>query len=125
MRDRLMIPTTVHVATVKLLMLVCAASAGTVNQLMETNMKIIKKQDVSGWAFKHTCTNCESELQVEPSDLRHSSYPGDMRESGYETFTANCVVCSQSFTIANDKIPKLIQIEVKKRSSSTGGYYDR
>lgn len=89
-------------------------------------MKVIKKQDVSGWEFKHTCSNCESELQVEQSDLRYSSYPGDQRESGCETFTASCAVCNQSFEIAITNIPKLIRIEVKKRSaSSSGGYYDR
>ncbi len=88
-------------------------------------MKVIKKQDVSGWSYKYTCTNCESELEVEPSDIKHTHYSGDQREDPYDTFTVYCAVCLQSHTILLDKIPKLIQIEVKKRSSRGGGYFDR
>lgn len=88
-------------------------------------MKVIKKQDVSGWTYKHTCTNCESELEAEPKDLTHTHYNGDMREPGYDTFTASCPVCFQSFSVAPTKIPKLIQIQVKQRSTSSGNYFER
>lgn len=89
-------------------------------------MKVLKKQDVSGWSYKHTCANCDTELEVEASDLRYHRYDGDCREPGYDSFTANCSVCSQSFTVLTTKIPKLIQLEAKNRSSSGGGgWYDR
>ncbi len=82
-------------------------------------MKILKKQDVSNWTHKHTCANCESELEVEPKDLTHTHYDGDMREPGYDNFNASCAVCSQSFTVPIAKIPKLIQIEAKNRSAAS------
>lgn len=90
-------------------------------------MKVIKKQDVSNWSHKHTCVNCESELEVESKDLRYSRVDGDPREPGYDSFTATCCVCSQSFSVPTNKIPKLVQVEVKGRGRSSGGgsYWDR
>lgn len=90
-------------------------------------MKVIKKQDVSAWNYKHTCTNCDSELEVDAKDLIHHHYDGDQREPAYDSFTAICAVCSNSFTIFNDKIPKIIQVETKNRTArlSTGSYWDR
>ena len=37
-------------------------------------MKVLKKQDVSGWSYKYTCDNCESELEVESKDLIYAKY---------------------------------------------------
>lgn len=90
-------------------------------------MKVIKKADVSDWTYKHTCTNCESELEVESKDLIHHHYSGDMREPSYDSFNASCVVCNQTFTVPSAKIPKLIQLDAKGRSSrsSSGSYWDR
>lgn len=88
-------------------------------------MKILKKQDVSGWTVKHTCSNCESELEVESKDLIYSHYDGDMREPGYESYNAACAVCSQQFNVPTTKIPKLIQIEAKSRNQRSGSYFDR
>ncbi len=90
-------------------------------------MKIIKKQDVSGWNYKYTCSNCESELEVESSDLTYKHYTSmDQREPSYDSFSVSCLVCGQSHIVPGKNIPKLIQIEAKKRSSSgSGGYFDR
>lgn len=91
-------------------------------------MKVIKKQDVSGWSFKHTCTKCDSELEADSKDVKYSHYAGDQREPGYETFSASCAVCHQSFNIPASNIPKLLQVEIKQRSTSThgsGSYWDR
>lgn len=89
-------------------------------------MKILKKQDVSQWNYKHTCSNCDSELEVEAKDLRHQHYDGDQRDPAYDSYSAQCAVCVTSFTIPENKIPKLIQIEAKGKSSkSSGNYFDR
>lgn len=90
-------------------------------------MKILKKQDVSNWAHKHTCVNCESELELDAKDLRYHRYDGDMREPGYDSFDAACAVCSQTFSVPIAKIPKLIQIEARERTTrlSSGNYFDR
>lgn len=88
-------------------------------------MKVLKKQDITGWKHNHTCSNCESELEVEAKDLRHYRYDGDCREPGYDAFSAQCAVCSTAFTIPSNKIPKLLQIEVKDRTARySSGYKD-
>lgn len=81
-------------------------------------MKVISRPDVSNWEFKHKCSDCESELLVDQNDLKYNSYPGDFREPGYETFSANCAVCGKSFNILVNNIPKLVQLNVKKRMPS-------
>lgn len=89
-------------------------------------MKVIKKQDVSDWKYLHNCSNCDSQLEVEAKDLRYSHYDGDMREPGYDSYSAQCAVCSQAFTVPSNKIPKLIQIEAKDRTQRhSTNYFDR
>lgn len=92
-------------------------------------MKVIKKEDISNWTYKYTCSNCDSELEVESGDLKYTRHDGDMREPGYDKYTANCAVCSNMFTILESKIPKLIKLAAKNKSSSSprGGnsYFDR
>jgi hypothetical protein len=89
-------------------------------------MKIIKKEDTSGWKYRHTCANCDSELEVEAKDLRYTRYDGDMREPGYDSYSAQCAVCSQTFNVLANKIPKLIQIEAKDRTQRhSTNYFDR
>ncbi len=79
-------------------------------------MKIIAKQDVSNWSYHHTCSKCETQLEVEANDLHHYHYDGDYRDPSYDSYSACCTVCSQSFTVPTNKIPKLIQIEAQKRA---------
>lgn len=89
-------------------------------------MKVISKADISEWSYKHICQNCDSELLVESSDLKYHYYEGDMREPGYSTYECNCSVCDEKFCVPFNNIPKLVQLEAKKRATSTGGsYFDR
>lgn len=90
-------------------------------------MKVIKMEDISDWGFHHTCEDCDSELEVEKEDLLYSSSPGTQREEGYESFQASCAVCMTYFDVPINHIPKLLQLEVKKRTnrSATNGYLDR
>lgn len=78
-------------------------------------MKILRQPDVSNWNKKHTCTNCTSELLIEESDLKYHYYAGDFREPSSESFSANCAVCNQGIHVPFNEIPKLIQINVKKK----------
>jgi hypothetical protein len=91
-------------------------------------MKVIKKEDTSHWTYKHICKDCDSELEVEAKDLRHTHYDGDFRDPAYDTYSAQCAVCTRTFTVPVNKIPKLIQIEAQGRTqrySGSGGYFDR
>lgn len=89
-------------------------------------MKVIKKQDTTQWSHKHTCDKCDSELEVEPKDLRHKHYDGDFRDPAYDVYLAQCPVCADEFTISSKRIPKLIQIEAQERTARrTTGYFDR
>ncbi len=89
-------------------------------------MKVLKKVETAGWSYRHNCSNCDSELEVEAKDLRYHRYDGDMREPGYDAFQAQCAVCSQAFNVPTNKIPKLIQIEAKDRTQRhSTNYFDR
>jgi hypothetical protein len=79
-------------------------------------MKIIKKADASQWSYKFSCGSCYSELEAEASDIVYKNFPGDYRESGYETFSLTCPVCNQSHSLRKDNLPKIVQLEAKKKS---------
>jgi hypothetical protein len=86
-------------------------------------MKIIKKQDTTNWTYKHICSGCDTELEIEAKDLIHRHYDGDFREPGYDKYSANCAVCQCDISVQENKIPRLIQIEAKKRSSGNRTNY--
>lgn len=91
-------------------------------------MKILKRPNTQ-WSYKHTCVKCDAELEVEKGDVKYHSYPGDFREPGYETWSANCPCCSASIDIPVSKIPKAVQIEIQRglpaAGTSYGGPFDR
>lgn len=87
-------------------------------------MKVLKKADVSDWTYKHKCVNCDSELEVEESDIIHRHYDGDMREASYDTYSAKCPVCNKTFSIPEASIPKLIKVNSKKRTGRSPDYLD-
>ena len=78
-------------------------------------MKIIKQLDINDWSYRHTCLDCSAELEIEANDIIYNNYPGDFRESSYETYTCKCPVCTNVIIINNDKIPKLIKLNSKKK----------
>lgn len=94
-------------------------------------MKVLKKQDVTNWSYKHTCVHCDSELEAEASDLSFGHVDGDMREPGYDYFWATCTVCGMNFNVLTDKIPKLVQLAAKEKEKNktsrgnSGNYFDR
>lgn len=89
-------------------------------------MKVIKKEDVSNWGYKHTCSGCDSELLIEAKDVRHQRFDGDPREPGYDKYTAECVVCSQPIIIPESKIPKILRVEIQNRTKrNSSNYFDR
>lgn len=78
-------------------------------------MKVISKPDVSQWAYAKTCPKCESQLEMDQSDIRHGHSEGDGPYPSSDYYYANCPVCQESIHIPPDKIPKLLQIEVMRR----------
>lgn len=90
-------------------------------------MKILKQEDISKWEYQYKCAQCNSELLVEQGDLSYTYVDGDMRDqtAGYDTYHASCPVCSQRFYIDEVNLPKILQIQVKKKSQSSGygNYY--
>ena len=88
-------------------------------------MKVLKKPEANNWKYVHTCRECDAELEVEVSDLSHTYYDGDIREPGYDTFSAVCAVCTQAFSIPLDKISKYVQFIVKSKGKSVKNDYYR
>ena len=88
-------------------------------------MKIIKQVDVSNWKYRFTCTSCDSELEAEASDIKHTSHY-DQRDAQYDTYCVYCPVCSTSKSILEKDIPKALQVKIKsKKTISYGGPFDR
>lgn len=79
-------------------------------------MKILKRPDTN-WSYKHTCVQCSAELEIEKSDVKHTSYPGDFRESGYDVWEATCPICSVIINIPVNTMSKAVQVEIKQRLS--------
>ena len=79
-------------------------------------MKILKKPD-SNWSYKHTCIKCDAELEVEKSDVSMRHFDGDQREPSYDSFTAACPVCQDTFSIPENKIPKIVKVEMEQAKS--------
>jgi endogenous inhibitor of DNA gyrase (YacG/DUF329 family) len=84
-------------------------------------MKIIKQVDISNWAYKHTCADCETEMEADKSDINYQYVAGDRNEIGSDRFHFACPVCSKIVYIPNDKIPKALQIRIKAENNNRSG----
>ncbi len=82
-------------------------------------MKILKRPD-NNWKYLYTCNQCSAELEVEKTDVSYTHLDGDCREPGYDKWEATCPVCSFKFTILAKDIPKIVQLEIKKKEIYSG-----
>lgn len=80
-------------------------------------MKIISQVDISDWSYPYSCKKCDSELEVYGTDLKYQHYSGYGRDDDYEEYFTNCIVCGDKFIISCLDIPKLLQLEIKKRGA--------
>lgn len=87
-------------------------------------MKIIKKVDTKEWSLKCTCSQCDTELEAEAGDVKVTHVSGYGRDSDYDAWSVNCPVCSNTISLKQDNIPKLIRVNAKQKSSF-GGPMDR
>jgi len=89
-------------------------------------MKILEKPDVDSWSHNCRCSNCETKLEIDATDIRHIHSPSDGRYPSSDTYNVQCPVCSHHINIPPALIPKIIQIEAQKRSSPrSSSYFDR
>ena len=72
-------------------------------------MKIIKKYDTATWSYNFTCSSCETEMEVEKSDLK---YVYDFRDGDYVTFS--CPTCKRDACLIAKFLPKAIILELAK-----------
>ncbi len=71
-------------------------------------MRVVSKPDVKNWTYKFNCT-CGCELEACDDDIEYIS----------GKFHTQCVMCEKEHIIPMDKIPILVQINIKK---GTTGY---
>jgi hypothetical protein len=83
-------------------------------------MKIIKKAYIQVWSYRHTCHKCDTEMEIEKSDVHTQYYSGYGREEDYDQFYCFCPVCRGKIVLVSARIPKAVQFEIKQRSS----YFD-
>lgn len=88
-------------------------------------MKIISQIDTSTWSHKCKCGNCESQLEVEASDIRHSHSKSDGIYPSSDSYYVCCPVCSYSVIILTNDMPKIVQIEAQKRCAPSPSLYNR
>jgi len=84
-------------------------------------MKILKRVDTNNWSYKYTCTQCESELEVEKGDIKYQFHSGYGRETDYETWTATCPVCQNHFHIPDKNFSSALKVEIKSGKLSSPG----
>lgn len=84
-------------------------------------MKIISKPDTSSWSTKHTCSNCDSNLEINGEDLIY-----ELEDTGYydmesDAYYVDCPVCSELSYVQENEIPKLVRMEAKNRADEDDG----
>ena len=78
-------------------------------------MKIIKKTDTATWNYPYTCSKCDTEMLVEKGDLVYKYLEPDRPGgNGDGVFSFYCLECHDKVRMLTDRIPKMVQIEVKK-----------
>lgn len=89
-------------------------------------MKIIEKLDTSSWSHNCNCSNCETKLEVEATDLHHTHSEADGTFPASDNYSAQCPVCSHYITVPVNELPKIVQVQVKQKSwRGPSSYYDR
>ena len=86
-------------------------------------MKVLKKTDTSKWSWRTKCVKCESELEAERGDIKHSlsEDDGPFRPGSIDLWTITCPMCSNEIYLSEKEIPKLLQMEVKQKKFSSPG----
>lgn len=81
-------------------------------------MKVLKHGiDVKAWRRKVICYGCNTELEIELSDIRYAGEAGDWHDSGWEKYWVNCSICDRELTLTSDDLPELIKIGAQKRKN--------
>lgn len=73
-------------------------------------MKILKRPNTN-WSYKHTCSQCDAELEVEKGDVYYAAH--DAGPGPSESWSAYCPICTQCISIPKSDIPKAVQVEIK------------
>jgi len=80
-------------------------------------MKIKKYAvDPKLWKRDIICSHCQTEIEIETSDLQYSGEDGDWHDAGWEKYTVTCAACNCSITINEKDIPEIVKFEAKKRA---------
>lgn len=85
-------------------------------------MKVISTPNVTNWSKRHTCTNCDSELEIE---LSHLTYESDRRNGG--DFCTKCPICKNYIYVMEGEIPKILKIKIlnNENQKNAGDYYNK
>lgn len=79
-------------------------------------MKVLSKPDTSNWSAKHTCSNCDSNLEINGEDLIYELENVGYYDMESDAYYVDCPVCSELSYVQESEIPKLVRIEAKNRS---------
>jgi len=79
-------------------------------------MKIKKYAvDPKLWKRDIICNHCQTEIEIETSDLLYAGESGDWHDPGWERYSVICAACNCETTLTKD-IPEIIKFEAKKRA---------
>jgi hypothetical protein len=78
-------------------------------------MKIIKKVDTSTWSYKHTCDTCDTELEVEKSDVKYQYFEGYGKDPDWDEWKAICPICFTAFNVPLENIPRAVRVEIRNK----------
>jgi hypothetical protein len=87
-------------------------------------MKIISQLDTRNWSLECKCGHCESKLEINATDIRHSHSEGDGIYPASDSYSVQCPVCVHYINVPATDIPKVVQLTAQK-SSRSSSYFDR
>ena len=86
-------------------------------------MKIISQFDVSSWSHNCKCAKCDSELEADSTDVRHTHSERDGVHPASENYHVECPVCQNNIYLSVKSIPVAVQIDAQKRAVRASSSY--
>ena len=72
-------------------------------------MKILDKPNDKDWRLTTACKNCESELEIEKTDVKYKDFYSGMDAEMSMEYYVVCPVCGKYVFLTEKKLPRSVQ----------------
>ena len=80
-------------------------------------MKLIKEVNIQNWAIDHTCSSCQSLLELDYSDIFYTSEQQIFPVKFTEHYKITCISCKTDQDISKN-LPQFVKNNAKKLAKS-------